>query len=204
MVNVFEPGTSAIAALSFMCLTCAACGGASSRLVQPVGETHKDPSSTGGARPRGHDEPSADVGIVIGDEVRRACKMAEAPEVVPRFDVEAERLRPLGADDSLARVASCVGAGGLGGAKLWLIGYADRRGDADYNYRLGLYRASATKQHLVELGAPTARMSVESAGATEAKGTDEGTWALDHRIEVHLANAVRPLRRPEPRPHRRR
>jgi peptidoglycan-associated lipoprotein len=168
-------------------------------LAQPVGETHKDPSATGGARPRGHDEPSAAVNVIVGDEVRRACRMPDPPPDVASFDVESARLRPHG-DDPLTRVARCIESGELGGAKLWLIGHADRRGDADYNYRLGLYRAAAAKQHLVELGAPATRLSVESAGAREAKGTDESSWGPDHKIEVHLATAVRQsLNKREPR-----
>jgi peptidoglycan-associated lipoprotein len=193
-------GNTRIAVLCIApCAIGLACSAGSPRLVEPIGETHRDPSSTGGARPRGHDEPTATVSVVLGDQLRRACNLPDPPADAPRFDVEQARLRPLG-DDPLTRVASCIDAGRLGGAKLWLIGHADRRGDADYNYRLGLYRATAAKQHLVDLGAPAARLAVESSGAGEARGTDEASWAPDHRIEVRLAPALqRSMHRREPR-----
>lgn len=197
-MNAFVAGSSWVAVL---CI--AGCGASSPALVQPVGETHTNPSATGGGRPRGHDEPSAVVRIVVGDEVRRACRMPEAPPVAPEFDVDAESLRPL-ADDPLARVATCLASGALGGAKLTLTGYSDPRGDPAYNDRLGLYRAAAARQHLIGLGAPDTRMSVDSAGASLARGTDEASWALDRKIEVHLSTAHRPFTREQPRAGRRR
>lgn len=179
--------------VAVLCMT--ACGARTPSLVQPIGETHTNPSSTGGGRPRGHDEPGAPVHIVVGDEVRRACSLPEKPAVPPEFDVEEAALRALGADDPLPAIATCVASGALGRAKLTLTGHSDPRGDGDYNDRLGLYRAAAAKQHLVGLGAPDTRMSVDSAGATLAKGNDETSWALDRKIEVHLSTEHRPLTR---------
>lgn len=172
------------------CLAGTACKRESLPLEHPVGETHKSASSTGGARPRGQDEPSGPFFVVIGDEVRSACKLPEPPPAPARFDFEAARLHPIG-DDPLADVAACLASGRIAEAELWLIGHADPRGNADYNYRLGLYRATGAKQHLVGLGVADARMSVESRGARDATGTDEATWALDRRIEVHLTSGVR-------------
>ena len=154
-------------------------------LAQPVGETHTTASSTGGGRPRGTDGPNASVGVVIGEDVRRACGVAPERQARPIFDVDSARLHPQG-EDILAKVAACLLSGKLQ-EPLRVIGHTDPRGEEPYNQQLGLYRAISAKQYLVDLGVPASKIDTESHGARDSKGTDEVSWALDRTIEVRIA-----------------
>lgn len=170
---------SAVAALAVAC----AHGG--SELVQPVGETHTTASSTGGGRPQGVDVPNAKVSVVVAEEVRRACSLPLERRHTPTFELESARLKPRG-EDTLARIAACVISGKLGDEPLTVVGHTDPRGEPSYNQQLGLYRAIAGKDYLVELGVPAGRLSTASVGEREAKGTDDASWALDRTIEIRM------------------
>jgi outer membrane protein OmpA-like peptidoglycan-associated protein len=163
-----------------------ACAHQGPELVQPVGETHTTASSTGGGRPQGVDVPNAPIAVVVAEEVRRACSLPVERRRAPSFDVDSARLRPRG-EDTLARVAACIVSGKLGDESITVVGHTDPRGAPSYNQQLGLYRAVAAKQYLVDLGVPAARLSVESLGEREARGTDEASWALDRTIEIRTA-----------------
>jgi outer membrane protein OmpA-like peptidoglycan-associated protein len=166
-----------------------ACGARTPQLEQPVGETHTNASSTGGARPQGVDTPSATIGVVIAPEVRRTCGIAVAEDSskAPRFDVASSaRLTPRG-DDVLKALAACIAAGKLGDEQLTVSGFADPRGSTQYNEQLGLYRATAVRDHLGALGVPSTRLAVESRGDRDAHGRDEATWSLDRRVEIAIA-----------------
>lgn len=165
----------------------AACAHRSTDLVQPVGETHTTASSTGGARPQGIDQPSAPLSVTVDEAVRRGCSLPlDRQTTAPRFDMDSARLRPRG-EDVLARIAACIVSGRLGDAPLTVIGHTDPRGSESYNRQLGEYRAIAAKQYLVDLGVPASRITVESRGEREARGTDEASWALDRRVEVRAS-----------------
>jgi outer membrane protein OmpA-like peptidoglycan-associated protein len=163
----------------------AACAHQGTELVQPVGETHTTASSTGGAHPQGVDVPSAPIGVVVAEEVRRSCSLPQQRQRAPSFDVDSARLRPRG-DDTLKRLAACILSGKLGDDPITIVGHTDPRGEASYNQQLGLYRAIAAKHYLVDLGVPAGRLSTDSLGAREARGTDEASWALDRTIELRM------------------
>ncbi|MBX3187036.1 MAG: OmpA family protein [Labilithrix sp.] len=163
----------------------AGCGGPSVHLEQPVGQTHTTSAIARGT-PRGQqDSPFEPVVVVIAEELQKACGLPEPQAEGPTFDFDSARLRPRG-DDVLARVASCVGSGRLGNASLRVVGHTDPRGAAHYNQQLGQYRAVAAMQHLVDLGVPRRKVSIESRGERDAKGTDPASWALDRRVEIQL------------------
>lgn len=127
-------------------------------------------------------------GVVVTDEVLRACGLTSADAAnTPRFDFNSATLRPHG-EDILSKVATCVKDGKLGSRQLKLVGYTDPRGSAEYNMKLGRERANAAKSYLQQLGVPDRRMITDSRGEEEATGTDEASWALDRRVEVHLAD----------------
>jgi outer membrane protein OmpA-like peptidoglycan-associated protein len=168
------------------CLLVTACGrDRSPPLEQPIGETHTSASPLAGARQQGQDARSGSVAVEVAESVRRACDLPDEPREAPRFDFDSAQLLPRG-EDILARVASCVTARRLGDASLRIVGRTDPRGDAAYNQELGLYRALAAKQHLLDLGVPSDRIVVESRGERDARGTDEASWVLDRRIEVRV------------------
>jgi peptidoglycan-associated lipoprotein len=171
-----------VAAVALLATGCAKKG---PDLVQPVGETHTTASSTGGGRPQGTDVPTSPIGIVLAEDVQRACSLPQDRSHAPSFALDSARLRARG-EDILAKVAACVVSGRLGDEPLMVIGHTDPRGAAAYNQQLGLYRAIAAKQYLVELGVPASRISTESHGERDAKGTDEASWALDRTVEVRI------------------
>lgn len=183
------------AASAGVVLCAAACGkDRSPPLEQPVGETHTYASSTGSDRPRagpGRDTRTEALRVVIGADVKRACGLPDDAREPPRFDFDSARLRPRG-DDVFVPLVACVAADRVGEATIQVIGYADPRGTDAYSDELGMYRAVAAKQHLVDLGVPSERIAVESRGERDAKGTDEPSWALDRRVEVHLLGVAPP------------
>jgi outer membrane protein OmpA-like peptidoglycan-associated protein len=184
--------STAIATLALSLLATACGRNRAPALVQPVGETHTTASSTGGARPQGQDSPSEPVGVVLTEQVRRACDLPEPSLETPQFDFDAAKLRPRG-DDVLEGLATCVTRNRLGDATIRIVGHTDPRGTDEYNEQLGRYRALAARQHLVDLGVPSNRLVVESRGERNARGTDPESWARDRRIEINVGGPRVPL-----------
>jgi peptidoglycan-associated lipoprotein len=67
--------------------------------------------------------------------------------------------------------------------KVTIEGHADSRGTNEYNLALGERRATATRDYLVGLGVPTARLSVVSKGEEQPFCTEENEtcWAQNRR-----------------------
>jgi peptidoglycan-associated lipoprotein len=57
--------------------------------------------------------------------------------------------------------------------RVTIEGHADSRGTNEYNLALGERRASVTRDYLVDLGVPTARMTVVSKGEEQPFCTEE-------------------------------
>lgn len=74
-------------------------------------------------------------------------------------------------------------------AKLVLVGHTDNKGTDEYNYQLGLLRAQAVKNYMVEHGIAPSRLSVESKGSTEPRvpNTTEENCYKNRRVEFILA-----------------
>jgi peptidoglycan-associated lipoprotein len=70
--------------------------------------------------------------------------------------------------------------------KLQIEGYCDERGSAEYNMALGDRRAAAAKTYLVEVGIPSAQLSVVSYGKEHpiCEEHDEACWQKNRRIHV--------------------
>lgn len=66
-----------------------------------------------------------------------------------------------------------------------LVGYADQRGDADYNLKLALRRAQNVKNAIVKAGIDAARVSVASKGK-EASDDSEAVRSTIRRVVVTL------------------
>jgi len=74
-------------------------------------------------------------------------------------------------------------------AKLIVGGHADPRGNADYNKKLSIRRASSVRDQLVKLGVSTDRMVVQSFGesdAVEQTGGDVNN-NLSRRVEIRVS-----------------
>ena len=67
-----------------------------------------------------------------------------------------------------------------------LEGHADERGTREYNMALGERRANAVKEFLVLQGVDSDLIEVISYGEERpaALGSDEGSWALNRRVEM--------------------
>lgn len=154
-------------------------------LEDPVGETHTTSSSTGGARAQGTDEPRATIDVVVTEEIRVACRLQTHARAT-RFSFDGPRLRPNG-DDSLSAIARCLATDSLADRALQIVGFTDPRGTDEYTDKLGLHRADAAKQYLVDHGVAGERIAITSKGSRESKGTNEATWQHDRRVELSLA-----------------
>ena len=67
--------------------------------------------------------------------------------------------------------------------KVIIEGHCDERGTNEYNLALGERRASATRDFLVDLGIPAARLTTISYGEERpfTEGNHEQAWALNRR-----------------------
>jgi outer membrane protein OmpA-like peptidoglycan-associated protein len=72
--------------------------------------------------------------------------------------------------------------------RLHLEGHADRRYTEGYNFRLGLMRAEAVRDHLIDQGVPADRITVQSFGFTKpvVEGSDEAAMAKNRRVEIKV------------------
>ncbi|GFK92428.1 Outer membrane lipoprotein Omp16 [Fundidesulfovibrio magnetotacticus] len=69
--------------------------------------------------------------------------------------------------------------------KLVIEGHCDQRGTAEYNLALGERRARAAADYLVNLGVPTAKLSIVSYGKERPldPANNEAAWAKNRRDE---------------------
>lgn len=69
--------------------------------------------------------------------------------------------------------------------RIIVTGHCDPRGTETYNKYLGVLRANAVKQYLVNSGVPFEQVRIVSAGAQQplVEGEDESIWALNRRVE---------------------
>ena len=70
--------------------------------------------------------------------------------------------------------------------QLKVIGHCDQRGSYDYNKYLGVLRANAVKQFLINYGLPHDKVQIISAGDTQPldQAENEIAWAKNRRVEV--------------------
>ena len=120
-------------------------------------------------------------GLNISPEIRKLCP--GIPE--PRFGYDSSELRGEWTV-ALEKLADCMKTGGLAGKKVLFTGHTDPRGDDDYNMSLGGRRAEAVKGVVTAFGVTGDRVEVTSRGETDAKGTDEESWASDRRVDIDL------------------
>jgi peptidoglycan-associated lipoprotein len=128
--------------------------------------------------------------IVVEQSIREACglspdQLAGPAETGAHFPFASAQIKDPKSKDLLESVAKCINDGKLGDSKLELIGFTDPRGSDEYNMKLGQERADAVKNTLTKDGVNADRFVTESRGKSEATGTDEASWALDRRVEIH-------------------
>jgi peptidoglycan-associated lipoprotein len=120
-------------------------------------------------------------GLNISPENRKLCP--GIPE--PRFGYDSAELRGEWTT-ALEKLSDCMKTGGLAGKSVVFTGHTDPRGDDDYNMSLGGRRAESVKGVVTAFGVAGDRVVVTSRGETDAKGTDEESWASDRRVDIDL------------------
>jgi len=83
-----------------------------------------------------------------------------------------------------------------GNVRLTIEGHADERGSLEYNQALGMRRAQATMEYLVDLGLSEGRFSTVSYGEERplVDASNERAWAQNRRAEfvIENMNAINP------------
>jgi outer membrane protein OmpA-like peptidoglycan-associated protein len=125
--------------------------------------------------------------VHVSDEIMSECRVAADPSEVPRFDLDQATLRPRGRN-ILDDVAHCMKDGPLKNRTVTVIGRADSRGSSKHNQTLAGARADATRNYLLQKGVTDKKLLVISRGEQGATGDDEGSRALDRRVDLELGD----------------
>ena len=67
-----------------------------------------------------------------------------------------------------------------------LDGFADERGDAEYNRKLSVMRAEHVRDVLITAGSPAARITVSAHGESPAAEQNVDSFALERRVSLTL------------------
>lgn len=103
----------------------------------------------------------------------------------------------LGQDEAgrLARIAHLIAP--MDGVVVQLDGFADKRGEEQYNEQLSAARAEAVRQAFLDAGFPAERISVTSEGErkSSADEKDLDALALERRVDIRIGNGLQPPER---------
>ncbi len=83
----------------------------------------------------------------------------------------------------IEKAAALINYTGLAKSKLTVGGYADLRGNADFNRKLSLRRANAVRDKLIKLGVPADSLKVEFFGEDTAQVAPRDLWKC-RRVEI--------------------
>lgn len=67
-----------------------------------------------------------------------------------------------------------------------LDGFADERGDEDYNYKLSLQRVEFVRDQLIDAGIHPSRIQVSAHGEAPAQDATADSYALERRVSLTL------------------
>lgn len=91
------------------------------------------------------------------------------------------------ADTTGSRLAELAGSlASMPDIRVQLDGFADERGDADYNYRLSEKRIEFVRDQLVDAGVDAARISLVAHGEVPAQDATTDSMALERRVSMTL------------------
>ncbi len=147
----------------------------------PVGVTAPQPQAPE-PMPMTEETEPASQNISVSKDIISACKMSIDAKV-PNFEYDQADLSQSDMD-VIKKVAECFTTGPMKDQKLYLVGRADPRGNAEYNDTLAMKRATEVATHLQEQGVASEKIDRTSRGARDARGTDEATWAADRRVDI--------------------
>lgn len=86
--------------------------------------------------------------------------------------------------DRLAQMASMLA--NMPGVRIQLDGFADERGDAEYNYALSERRVEFVRNMFITAGVHPTRISASAHGESVAQDPDVDSYALERRVSVRL------------------
>lgn len=93
--------------------------------------------------------------------------------------------------EQLTALSACLSSPGMEERTITLVGRADPKGSDAFNEQLGMKRALAIKQHLVENGIAGSRIKVISEGETGAIGdTPDHSAGHDRRVDVIVSGGT--------------
>jgi len=112
------------------------------------------------------------------------------------FDFDKSAIRP-GQDTEVVEQKLAIMQANAG-LRLEITGHCDERGTDEYNMALGMRRAVALKQFLVDRGVAESRVTVRSRGEEQPAdaGSNEEAWQLNRRDEFRVTSGGGSLKRP--------
>lgn len=87
--------------------------------------------------------------------------------------------------EKISRLAKAIKDSGDESVILTVGGYADKKGNPEYNRALSLRRANAVRDRLIELGIPKAQLEVDSFGEETGDWAEELLWK-SRRVELSV------------------
>ena len=176
-----------ILTLTLSALSSVACGSEATPKAEtpqpaaaPVEEAPRESSTP---QKEGDDPAQSDVNI--SDEIKKACGLTETEAHFAYNSANVQNSDRL----VMKKLAECFTTGKLKGRVMRLVGHADPRGEAEYNIVLGGRRADNVAAALKREGLPEAQVTTTSRGEMDARGTEEESWSLDRRVDIHLKAA---------------
>lgn len=122
------------------------------------------------------------------DEARRRDELARAQSIlasVVYFDYDSYEIRA----DSRAQLDDKIPVLRRNpDVQLRIVGHTDERGSVEYNIALGMRRAEAAKEYLVQYGLDPSRFGTISFGEEQPadEGAGEPFWSLNRRAEFQV------------------
>jgi outer membrane protein OmpA-like peptidoglycan-associated protein len=122
--------------------------------------------------------------VYVDEKIIAACGI-----MLPQAFFEFESAK-LGESDKheLHAVAECLDTGALKDTKIGVVGHADPRGTGETNAELGMDRAEAVADYLVQHGVEPDRVTMQSVGETMAS-TDPDDWPANRRVDLILRSS---------------
>jgi outer membrane protein OmpA-like peptidoglycan-associated protein len=167
----------ALTLVTLLAIALIGCGGEGRQAAEPKLSSAPETRAPGWPT-LGHDQARF-IRIDLGPDSFSACQ-----RISPKFPFDSAETY---AQDKvqLEAFAACLNSDEMKDRKLLLVGRADPAGTADYNDELGMKRALAIKQILMDAGIAEGRLEIATEGKRGALGDDPAyARGYDRRVDV--------------------
>lgn len=108
------------------------------------------------------------------------------------FDYDESRIRP-DAEQILSRKIPVLRTNTA--VTMRIVGHADERGSLEYNLALGMRRARAVRDYIVNFGIDASRLTTDTMGEERPldPGSNEAAWARNRRAEFNVTGGAENL-----------